>query len=121
MDRLQAQISALNQKVDQLHAVVERIGQQITLLTQEAQAKSPASSSYTVNSHYDTASSAYQANMEHKDILLDGETIDNIHPQEGAEPLSPDLQIRRLTAQLTAAYNRIAALEEQLLATRIRG
>jgi len=27
--------------------------------------------------------------------------------------------VQRLTAQLTAAYNRIAALEEQLLARRI--
>ena len=31
--------------------------------------------------------------------------------------LAPETQIRRLTAQLTAAYNRIAALEEQLLAS----
>ncbi len=30
-----------------------------------------------------------------------------------------EIQIRRLTAQLTAAYNRIAALEEQLLSYRI--
>ncbi|QQE63879.1 hypothetical protein GFS31_05500 [Leptolyngbya sp. BL0902] len=33
--------------------------------------------------------------------------------------LSQDIQIQRLTAQLTAAYHRIAALEEQLLATRV--
>ena len=32
---------------------------------------------------------------------------------------STDIQIRRLTAQLTAAYHRIAALEEQLLSHRI--
>jgi hypothetical protein len=34
------------------------------------------------------------------------------------QDLSPQIQIQRLTAQLTAAYNRIAALEEQLLAKR---
>jgi hypothetical protein len=34
------------------------------------------------------------------------------------EDLSPQIKIQRLTAQLTAAYNRIAALEEQLLAKR---
>ncbi|MGK7918355.1 MAG: hypothetical protein AB4038_22945 [Prochloraceae cyanobacterium] len=57
--------------------------------------------------------------MEHKDILLDGSNWENdINPQS-EHTLSPDIQIRRLTAQLTAAYNRIAALEEQLLARRI--
>jgi hypothetical protein len=44
-------------------------------------------------------------------------------PVENRKPireqdLSPQIQIQRLTAQLTAAYNRIAALEEQLLAKR---
>lgn len=29
--------------------------------------------------------------------------------------MSPELQIKRLTAQLTVAYKRIAQLEEQLL------
>ncbi|NEO26340.1 MAG: hypothetical protein F6K03_05435, partial [Kamptonema sp. SIO4C4] len=34
------------------------------------------------------------------------------------QEFAPDLQVRRLTAQVTAAYHRIAALEEQLLAQR---
>jgi hypothetical protein len=34
------------------------------------------------------------------------------------QDLSPQIKIQRLTAQLTAAYNRIAALEEQLLSKR---
>jgi len=33
--------------------------------------------------------------------------------QSGEKELTPEIQIQRLTAQLTAAYNRIAALEEQ--------
>jgi hypothetical protein len=33
--------------------------------------------------------------------------------------MSQELQMQRLMAQLTAAYNRIAALEEQLMAQRI--
>ena len=57
--------------------------------------------------------------MEHKDILLDGNGGESNANQKGEQELSPDIQIRRLTAQLTAAYNRIAALEEQLLACRI--
>ena len=39
--------------------------------------------------------------------------------QSGEKIISPEIQIQRLTAQLTAAYNRIAALEEQLLRERI--
>jgi hypothetical protein len=43
--------------------------------------------------------------------------VDN-RQQIREQDLSPQIQIQRLTAQLTAAYNRIAALEEQLLAKR---
>jgi hypothetical protein len=39
--------------------------------------------------------------------------------QGGDKNLTPEIQIQRLTAQLTAAYNRIAALEEQLMKDRI--
>jgi hypothetical protein len=57
--------------------------------------------------------------MEHKDVLIDGTSeMSNSH-QNGEKALSADIQVQRLTAQLTAAYNRIAALEEQLLARRI--
>ena len=53
----------------------------------------------------------------HKDILMDSVYVD---PETSGDDtvLSAEVQIQRLTAQLTAAYNRIAALEEQLLATR---
>ena len=56
--------------------------------------------------------------MEHKDVLADGNCLDR-NRQSGEKQLTPEVQIQRLTAQLTAAYNRIAALEEQLLAQRI--
>ncbi|WP_197064914.1 hypothetical protein [Leptolyngbya sp. KIOST-1] len=55
---------------------------------------------------------------EHKDILLDSSYLD-LDRQNTETTFSPDVQIQRLTAQLTAAYNRIAALEEQLLASRV--
>lgn len=55
--------------------------------------------------------------IDHKDVLMD-----NMYPEHDKnsveKTLSPEIQIQRLTAQLTAAYNRIAALEEQLLSTR---
>jgi hypothetical protein len=44
-------------------------------------------------------------------------TVENRH-QIREQDLDPRIQIQRLTAQLTVAYNRIAALEEQLLAKR---
>ena len=58
--------------------------------------------------------------ITHKDILNDEdnyslETYDYSPIELG---MSCELQVQRLTAQLTAAYHRIAALEEQLLAKR---
>jgi len=58
----------------------------------------------------------------HKDILVDEESL---HPSFASYSHSPDNinisceeQVNRLTAQLTAAYHRIACLEEQLLSAR---
>jgi hypothetical protein len=53
-----------------------------------------------------------------QDVLIDGSGVEISHHQIKEQDLSPQIQIQRLTAQLTAAYNRIAALEEQLLAKR---
>ncbi len=56
--------------------------------------------------------------MAQQDILIDSSGIEISHHQIKEQDLAPQVQIQRLTAQLTAAYNRIAALEEQLLAKR---
>ncbi|MEY2978672.1 MAG: hypothetical protein RLZZ435_2811, partial [Cyanobacteriota bacterium] len=51
--------------------------------------------------------------LHHKDVLEDH---DSFGLDDGINSSLPtDMQVRRLMAQLTAAYNRIAALEEQLL------
>ncbi|MEP0935062.1 hypothetical protein [Leptolyngbya sp. FACHB-8] len=63
--------------------------------------------------------SALESEFDHKDILADVDLVDSETHSGDHQTLSPDLQIQRLTAQLTAAYNRIAALEEQLLARRV--
>jgi hypothetical protein len=55
--------------------------------------------------------------LKHKDILLDG--VAEISYQTIDRQITPEIQIQRLTAQLTAAYHRIAALEEQLLRQRV--
>ncbi|NEP07517.1 MAG: hypothetical protein F6K34_23605 [Okeania sp. SIO4D6] len=50
--------------------------------------------------------------------------VDDDYMNQGSQnmdgELTSEIQIQRLTAQLTAAYNRIAALEEQLLSRRIK-
>ncbi|MGE5655767.1 MAG: hypothetical protein ACM37W_04060 [Actinomycetota bacterium] len=123
MEALRDQVTALSRKVDALYNIIEQLSYQLSdsisekkvsdrqgtdrsrlLLTQ----KTPSYQSY----------SSLDPVLEHKDVLLDDNYLDNSCPSMERE-LTPDLQIQRLTAQLTAAYNRIAALEEQLLAQRI--
>ncbi|MBC7883734.1 MAG: hypothetical protein H7Y37_20785 [Anaerolineae bacterium] len=53
-----------------------------------------------------------------KDVLPEATEMTSRTPSANGRMLSPEAQIQRLTAQLTAAYNRIAALEEQLMARR---
>jgi hypothetical protein len=53
-----------------------------------------------------------------KDILGEEEEITS-KPSTNGKLITPEIQVQRLTAQLTAAYNRIAALEEQLLSRRV--
>jgi hypothetical protein len=57
---------------------------------------------------------------QHKDILMDDEPSPSSVSDSSnhSEVISCEEQVHRLTAQLTAAYYRIASLEEQLLALR---
>ena len=58
---------------------------------------------------------------QHKDILVDDESVHSSAASDNSqnsEIISCEEQVNRLTAQLTAAYYRIASLEEQLLAIR---
>jgi hypothetical protein len=55
--------------------------------------------------------------LVHHDVLVDGNGMELEQHLQHTD-LSPQVQVQRLTAQLTAAYSRIAALEEQLLAKR---
>ncbi len=128
MDGLQQQINELNQKVTQLHHIVEKLSlemgtshlQSEAMVNEKSPSQPPSIASVSPSVPPSVPRTThYQSVMEHKDILLDdSETNTLIAPEE--EPLlTTDLQVRRLTAQLTAAYNRIAALEEQLLACRM--
>ncbi|WP_013323384.1 hypothetical protein [Gloeothece verrucosa] len=131
MSALQKQIIDLNSKVDQLHEVVERLSEQIaTLATQQAppppnpDPKDNEPINISIVEPMISSESIQEVScssvMAHKDIIEDQNTSNTGGYAYYSETyLPPEIQIRRLTAQLTAAYNRIAVLEEQLLARRI--
>jgi hypothetical protein len=118
VDLLQKQIMVLTAKVDALHQVVEQLNQRVLQAISDGKLASaqpklePMSPSYTAQQGYGNS----EESLEHKDILLD--RVGSDRSRQGDKPLSAEVQIQRLTAQLTAAYNQIASLEERLLAQR---
>lgn len=124
MEPLQKEIQALSHKVDALYQVIEKLEVNVSqALSDCSLAKTQVENSYLEN--YDPVRYQFRGHinlnpeMEHKDVLSDGIYLDT-NRQGGDKLLTPEIQIQRLTAQLTAAYNRIAALEEQLLRERIQ-
>jgi hypothetical protein len=123
MELLQKEIVALSHKVDAIYQVIEKLESKVSqALSDCSLAKTQAENSYSENGelvhHQFKGQINFNRELEHKDILADGLYLD-MNRQSGDKVLTPEIQIQRLTAQLTAAYNRIAALEEQLLRERI--
>ncbi|MFM7530497.1 MAG: hypothetical protein ACKO63_18780 [Nodosilinea sp.] len=110
----------MTDKVDALHQMIDQINAQISIILATAQEASGEASHLAPSAHDQGQfynQSLLDAVCEHKDVLVDSTYIAlDRHPHQAN--FSQDIQIQRLTAQLTAAYNRIAALEEQLLAAR---
>ena len=123
MDALERQMIELTQKFDTLQQIIEQLTYQIDRIVSEKEQQKKESDLLASVASVNTSSISPQkkANpvMEHKDILIDGSGWESDFDRTSEQIISPDIQIRRLTAQLTAAYNRIAALEEQLLSRRI--
>jgi len=124
MDAVQQQIVALSHKVDALYQLVEPLSRQISEVVSQTEQSSSTNSDYSYSAtnsrpHNYQNQSFLKSVMEHKDILSDNNSEINASYQNSENSLSAEIQVQRLTAQLTAAYNRIAALEEQLLARRI--
>jgi hypothetical protein len=132
MEILKMQVNALTRKVDMIYAMVEEINAKLSLelntrsmqnyqarisdnfmteylMVEEDEVEDDLSSNYSNN-----YSSNYQRDNRARGIER---TVGNSLDTD--QELAGDLQLQRLTAQLTAAYNRIAALEEQLLSARI--
>ncbi|MCU0569167.1 MAG: hypothetical protein MUF49_21660 [Oculatellaceae cyanobacterium Prado106] len=121
MDLLQDQVASLTLKVDALHQIVDGLNRQTTEILSEIKSRGGekgGSQSGVSGTRYSHPRSSFDEEMEHKDVLVDVRFPDT-ETQGGDRHLSLEVQVQRLTAQLTAAYNRIAALEEQLLSKRI--
>jgi len=123
MEPLQNQILTLSHKLDALYQVIEQLDFKVAQAFSECSlAKTQAKNNYQENSdnfpYQLKGQISFNQELEHKDVLTDGIYLD-MNRQGGDKVLTPEIQIQRLTAQLTAAYNRIAALEEQLLRERI--
>lgn len=122
MDTLQGQIGELRNKIDGLYGLIEQMSGQIAALDNRQSSGEQESYSlpnFASGVNFIDRGQKAEYQLTHKDILVDDNSSTN-SANSNNENLSPDTQIRRLTAQLTAAYNRIAALEEQLLTYRIR-
>ena len=126
MDGLESKMVNLDEKVDKIYHKVEELSYQIRELawlktqTSEASGEVLASGSPIMPPYSNNSVNFQSVMMEHKDIIADGTDLNGTDGDGYQEQtISTDIQITRLTAQLTAAYNRIAALEEQLLARRI--
>jgi glutamine phosphoribosylpyrophosphate amidotransferase len=127
----------LQNKVNQLYDIVKQLGEYIgwegienISLSNLEENKSPESNYHhdknignlsNVESVRDRILSNHQNNSNsHKDILMDDDAISaELSDYTQVENnISCEEQVYRLTTQLTAAYHRIATLEDQLLATR---
>ncbi len=122
MEPLQQQVTILSNKLDALYQIVDGLSGKVSDALSECRLTPIGANKETLGidstGRYLNQSSISRPMMEHKDVLVDSNELDS-HIQTGEKQLAPEIQIQRLTAQLTAAYNRIAALEEQLLARRI--
>jgi len=111
MESLEKQILTLSQKVNAIYEVIERLDMRLSqALSDSSLDKLP------VVEHYLEKKQPLHE-LKHKDILLDG--MAEMSYQTTDRQITPEIQIQRLTTQLTAAYHRIAALEEQLVKQRV--
>ena len=139
MNEHQNEITKLHEQISQLYVLVKRLSEYVGWedirnlskpLDPISMVNISPSSHYRNDHHNGNGSNSLQISDEvpdnmyllnqHKDILVDDESVhasvtDN---NQNMEMISCEEQVHRLTAQLTAAYYRIASLEEQLLSLR---
>ncbi|MEA5593684.1 hypothetical protein [Rivularia sp. UHCC 0363] len=124
MEQLKLQVLSLSKRLEDLYQVIEQLDGKLSQtladcnLAKATQAEEPDQKVTNTGKYQLKNSTGFNSGLEHKDVLVDDVYLDGTF-EAGDRQLTPDIQIQRLTAQLTAAYNRIAALEEQLLLKRI--
>ncbi|NEP50368.1 MAG: hypothetical protein F6K65_16755 [Moorea sp. SIO3C2] len=124
MDEYQNQIMALSHRVDTLCEAIEKLSLKLSEGLSELKNSSrqetqqPEPTEQTIP-QVNESQSSINLLTQHKDVLIDSNSVLGSFSSNSNNNISADIQVQRLTAQLTAAYNRIAALEEQLLAQRI--
>ncbi|MBR8834579.1 MAG: hypothetical protein DSM106950_11210 [Stigonema ocellatum SAG 48.90 = DSM 106950] len=124
MEPLQKQVLTLSHKLDALYQMMEQLDHKVaqalssSCLERTHKAKDNFLENTDAGRYQLKGHISFNPEFEHKDVLVDGIYPDT-NLQAGDKNLTSEIQIQRLTAQLTAAYNRIAALEEQLLLKRI--
>lgn len=122
IDVVQKQVLELSGKVDTLHGLLEQLTEKVSgiAVMQNISAHQDSRPEMGgVNVSPAAMRRAVDPSMMHKDILSDEPHLE-ADKSGSSQNLSPEVQIQRLTAQLTAAYNRMAALEEQILACRFQ-
>ncbi|MDJ0694954.1 hypothetical protein [Mastigocoleus sp. MO_188.B34] len=125
MESVEKQILTLSYKLDALCQKIEVLDRKLSQvisgcdLEQKQSIQKLWENIDVENYHQSNVRFNTEPELEHKDVLTDGMYLEG-NLDGGEKQLTPEIQIQRLTAQLTAAYNRIAALEEQLLLKRIK-
>ncbi|WP_293137158.1 hypothetical protein [Okeania sp. SIO3I5] len=123
MEVLQEQIIALSTKVEAIYVIIEQLNDKLSnyIIVEKANKYQGTEIDYNLQQTNELKEkyNFFDPELEHKDVLVDDNYL-NKSSQNIDRELTSEIQIQRLTAQLTAAYNRIAALEEQLLSKRIK-
>jgi hypothetical protein len=109
VETLQQQLTVVNTKIEAIHQKIEVISTQIEELLASVRSNDP--STVALNGHRNDMPQVKPQ------VLVDEEPAPLVSSK--GQTISQELQMQRLMAQLTAAYNRIAALEEQLMSQRL--
>jgi uncharacterized coiled-coil protein SlyX len=119
MDFLEQKILEMNSRLDQTQVSVDTLQDLMSQLSTDVRSMLTSSASTGLPMDMQRVGySSLDSDISHKDVLQDEGGMATTGLSDRV--LGPDMQIRRLTAQLTAAYGRIAALEEQLLLRRVQ-
>jgi hypothetical protein len=129
METIQQELSTLHLKVDRLFQLIETLNARVSDglssgLPHELEPGADGDEQTPALRHkyqnlYARERETQIEDKEDKDLISDRSILNINSHSHRHKDFSPEAQIQRLTAQLTAAYNRIAALEEQLLARRV--